>query len=97
MNGVFKLRDETHYHLRHTTLTTHTTYILTHTTVGPIYSVFINSESALYLSPKIWEQIPTEIKNKDSFVWFKKEIRKWKPFNCPCRTCKTFIANFDFI
>ena len=53
MNGVFKLRDETHYHLRHTTLTTHTTYILTHTTVGPIYSVFISSESKYLLKLKI--------------------------------------------
>ena len=65
--------------------------------VGVIHSVFNGSESASYLGRKIWEQIPTEIKNKDFFVWSKKEIRKWKPLNCPCRICKTFIANLDFI
>ena len=29
-----------------------------------------------YLVAKIWEQIPTEIKNNDSLVGFKKEIKK---------------------
>ena len=65
--------------------------------VGVIHSVFNGSESASYLGRKIWEQIHTEIKKKDSFVGSKKEIRKWKPPNCPCRICKTFIANLDFI
>ena len=66
MNEVFKLREETHYHLRHTT----------QFLVDPIHSVFNGNESASYLGPKIWEQIPTEIKNKDSLVGFKKEIKK---------------------
>ena len=74
-NEVFKLREETHYHLRHTT----------QFLVDPIHSVFNGSESASYWSPKIWEQIPTETKNKDSPVGFKKEIKKWKLLNCPCR------------
>ena len=66
MNEVFKLREETRYHLRHTT----------QFLVDPIHSVFNGSESASYLGPKIWEQIATEIKNKDSLVGFKKEIKK---------------------
>ena len=83
INEVFKLREETHYHLRHTT----------EFLVDPIHSVFNGSESALHLGPKLWEQIPTEIKNKDSLVWFKKEIKKWKSLNSPSRICKTSIAN----
>ena len=54
MNEVFKLREETHYHLRHTTQ-----FLL-----DPIHSVFNGSESASYLGPKIWEQIPTVKKKK---------------------------------
>ena len=61
--------------------------------VGVIHSVLNGSESASYLGPKIWEQIPTEIKKTDSLVGSKKEIRKWKPLNCPCRICKTFKIN----
>ena len=79
--------DETHYHLRYTT----------QFLVDPVHSVFNDSESALFWGPKIREQTPTEIKNRDSFVEFKKEIRKWKPINCPCRMCKTFTANVGFI
>ena len=56
-----------------------------------------DSESASYLESKIWEEIPTDIKNKDSLIAFKKEIKKWKPLNCPCRICKTFIPNLGFI
>ena len=87
MNDVFKVRNETHYHLRHTS----------QFLIEPIHSVFNGSESASYLGPKIWEQIPIEIKNKDSLISFKKEIKKWKPLNCPCRLCKTYIANVGFI
>ena len=87
MNEVFKLRRETHYHLRHTT----------EFLVDPIWRVFNGSESVFYFGPKIWEQIAAEIKNKDSLVGFKKEFKKGKPLNCPSRICKTFIANLDFI
>ena len=55
MNEVFKLREET-YSLRYTA----------QFLIDPVHSVFNGSESASYLGPKIWEQIITEIKNKDS-------------------------------
>ena len=58
MNEVSKLREETHYYLRHTA----------QFLVDLINNVFNGSESALYLGPKIWEQILTAIKNKDSLV-----------------------------
>ena len=41
--------------------------------------------------------MPTEIKNKDSLDDFKKEIKKWKPTECPCRIYKTFVQNLDFV
>ena len=65
--------------------------------VDPIHSAFNGSGSATYLGSKIWEEIPTDIKNKDSLIEFKKEIKKWKPLNCPGRICKTFIPNLGFI
>ena len=71
MNEVFKLREDTHYHLRHTT----------QFLGDPVRSIFNSSESDSDLGPNIWEQVPTEIKNKDSFVEFQKEIKKWKPLN----------------
>ena len=87
MNNIFKLRENTHNNVRGTS----------QFLVNPIHSVFSGSESASYLGPKIWEEIPTDIKNKDSLIGFKNEIKKWKPLNCPCRICKTFIPNLGFI
>ena len=53
MNDIFKLRENTHYNLRHTP----------QFLVDPIHSVFNGGESASYLGPQIWEQIPFKIKN----------------------------------
>ena len=46
---------------------------------------------------KIWEQTPAEIKNKEFLNGFKREIKKWKPTECPCRICRTFVPNLGFI
>ena len=54
MNGIFKLRENTHYNLRHTS----------QFLVDPIHSVFNGSESASYLGLKICKEIPTDIKIK---------------------------------
>ena len=62
MNDIFKLRENTHYNLRHAS----------QFFVDPIHSVFHGSESASYLGSKIWEQMPFEIKNINSLVGFKK-------------------------
>ena len=66
MNEVFKLKGNTHYNLRHTS----------QFPVDPIHSVYNGVESASYLGPKIWEQIPSEIRNKESLEGFKREIKK---------------------
>ena len=87
MNEVFKLRNNPHYNLRHAS----------HFTTDPIHSVYYGTESGSYLRPKMWEQIPAEIKNKESLDGFKKEIGKWKHNECPCRTCKTFAPNLGFV
>ena len=51
----------------------------------------------LICDQKIWEQIPAEIKNKDSLDDFKKQIKKWEPTECPCRTWKIFVPNLGFV
>ena len=87
MNGVFNLRNTPHYNLRHTS----------NFSTELIHNVYNGTESASYLGPKIWEQIPAEIKNKDSYGGFKIEIKKWKPTECPCRICQTFVPNLGFV
>ena len=87
MNEVFKLRNTSQYNLTHTS----------HFYTAQIHSDYNGTESASYLGRKILEQIPAEIKNKDSVDGFKKEIKKRKPTECSCRICKIFVSNLGFV
>ena len=46
---------------------------------------------------KIWELLPNNIKYSNSLSKFKKLMKSWKPDACPCRLCKTYIAQVGFI
>ena len=54
-------------------------------------------ENVANLGPKIWQLIPNEIKCSPSLFIFKNKIRRWKPSNCPCRICKTYIPCLGFV
>ena len=45
------------------------------------------------LGAKLWDILPENIKKAQSLQHFKKKIKFWTPFNCPCKLCKTYIAN----
>ena len=65
--------------------------------IPQINTVLKGSNSIRYFGPKIWNIIPPETKYLISFENFKKSIRKWKPINCPCRICKTYLPNVGFV
>ena len=87
MSEFFRLRITPCYNLRQ---------ILQFST-DPIHSVYNGIEAASDFMPKIWEQIPAETKDKESLDGFKREIKNWKPAECPCRICRTFVPKLDFI
>ena len=87
MNEIFQLTEKSHYNLRYTS-----EFI-----IPPIHSVYHGSESASYSGPKLWELIPTVIRQIDTLSGFKKVIQKCKPTDCPCRICKTYIPNVGFL
>ena len=62
-----------------------------------IKSVTFGSETLSHLEPKIWELVPVEIKNVDSVASFKRAIKKWKPINCPCCLCWTYVFQVGFM
>ena len=62
-----------------------------------IKTVNYGSETISFLGPKIWEQVPDDIKNSESLNIFKKNINQWIPASCPCRLCKVYIENLGFI
>ena len=62
-----------------------------------IKSVAFGSETLPHLAPKIWELPSVEIEDVDSVASFKRAIKKWKPINCPCRLCRTYVFQVDFV
>ena len=55
--------------------------------ISAIRAFYHGSKSISYLGPK----------NANSLETFKSEIKKWKPENCPCRLCKSYLQNVGFI
>ena len=47
------------------------------------------------LNPYIEKQKKT--KGHDKLEPFKKEIKTWKPDNCPCRLCNVYIESVGFL
>ena len=62
-----------------------------------IKTVHYGTETITYLGPKIWSIIPDEIRESASLETFRQKIKLWKPNSCPCRICKTYIANVGFV
>ena len=60
-------------------------------------TVYHGTESISYLGPKIWDIVPTELKNAQSLNSFKKPIKKWIPNNCHCRLCKRYVDGVGFL
>ena len=75
MKEIFTIREENGYNLRHQ-----------NTFKRPIVNSVYNGTETV-LGPKIWELIPTKIKELVSLNGFKKAIKKWKRVNCRCRLC----------
>jgi len=60
-------------------------------------TVNYGSESLSSLAPKIWELLPTSIKEETILSKFKAKIKTWTTDKCPCRLCKKYISNIGFI
>ena len=63
---------------------------------GPVRTNF-GSESINYKAAQIWNLVPDEMRNLQSFLSFKHAIKSWSCDNCPCRLCKQFIPSLGFI
>ena len=59
-------------------------------------SVTNGLETLRELGSKIWNNVPESIKRCTSLAEFNFFIKKWKPTDCPCRLCKTYVAGFGF-
>ena len=62
-----------------------------------VNSLYHGTESLSFLGPKIWEQVPQEIKESENIAIFKSKIKKWTPSHCPCRLCRTYLLQIGFM
>ena len=62
-----------------------------------VSTVHYGTESLSFIAPKIWSIIPDEIKESPTLEIFKLKIKDWKTNECPCRLCKTYIAQIGFV
>ena len=65
--------------------------------VPKVNTVFIGTESISFIGPKIWNNIPQELKKIENLETFKSTIKKWKPEQCSCRLCKDYITGVGFL
>ena len=83
---IFHIR-QNNYNLRHDS----------YLAIPNVKSVYHGTESLSNLGPRIWNLVPDKLKQLVDIYAFKKDIKKWKPKNRPCRLCKTYIPYVGFI
>ena len=62
-----------------------------------IRTVRYGKETIRYMGPKIWDLVPKEIKESKTLLEFKYKIKKWKPTNCTCRLCMTYVHDLGYV
>ena len=62
-----------------------------------VRTVHYGTETVRYRGTKTWELLPQSIKDSNTLKEFKANIKLWKPTDCACRLCKTFIPELGFI
>ena len=60
-------------------------------------TVLYGTETLSYVGPKIWNLVPSDIRDCATEPIFRQKIKKWKLGRCPCRLCKIYIPNLGFI
>ena len=62
-----------------------------------INTVYHGTESISNFGPKIWDLVPSNLKEISDLDKFKKAIEQSKSEDCPCRLCKVFVQNVGFL
>ena len=65
--------------------------------ISKVITVFYGTETIRFRGPKTWDMVPQHIKDSKNLLEFKSKIRSWKPIDCTCRLCKTFVPELGFI
>ena len=62
-----------------------------------IKTVRYGLQTISYMTPKIWDLVPKEMKQVTTLNEFKAKIKIWKFENCPRRLCRTYLPQIGYI
>ena len=62
-----------------------------------VNSIAYGLKSLKYFAGKVWSIVPFEIRNTISLEEISAKIKSWRPENCPCRVCLTYIHQVGYI
>ena len=60
-------------------------------------SVKMRLETLNYRFRQLWSIMPENLRQITSLVQFKESVRKWDCIDCPCRSCKLYFPNIEFL
>ena len=61
-----------------------------------VKSVNYGLKALQYFGSKIWNILPSGIKNSRTLREFSKKVKSWIPRNCRCRICENYIYQVGF-
>ena len=62
-----------------------------------IHSVRYGIETASFVGARVWNSLPSDLKQCKSLELFKSKIKNWIPENCPCKLCKTYLQRIGYV
>ena len=60
-------------------------------------TVYFGLETISYRSPQLWSLLPEHMRQLNSLDQFKRSVRQWVCNTCPCRLCKVYLLNVEFL
>ena len=85
--GTFPVRQQSQYNMRN----------YSYFAMPRPKTVNHGSESLSHIGAKLWDSVPSHMKEIDSINEFKHVIKTWKPHLCSCRVCKIYLQNIGYL
>ena len=56
----------------------------------------VRYETASFVGARVWNSLPSDLKQCKSLEIFKSKIKNWIPENCPCKLCTTYLQRIGY-
>ena len=62
-----------------------------------IHSFRYGIETASFVGARVWNRLPSDLKQCKSLELFKSKIKNWILENCSCKLCKTYLQRISYV